>query len=326
MFIQLKNSLALILDAARWRSLPQSSISVVVTICVALAAKSFSTTNALLAFISVISLHLAANLYDDFFDYIQGVVPIRNQIKSGRALKCSYIIDNNFNEKQIFLLASFFASIAVLIGLYFLFTIGLPIIIFILIGGFLIIFYSAPPLKLSYRGLGELIIGLMFGPILCSGVFFVTTGYISEQIIIVSIITGLLTTNIVYVHSIADLEADIACNKTTLAVLLKNDFLRFFALFIFTILPFGISFFISNTLGYLCLITLPVAVYLLFVMRDKKRHKILFKLLPKRLWKLAIKSGNEYFYTRWLLSRDYMTAFVSILSLFFIYKAITLWG
>ena len=74
MLIQLKNFLALILDAARWRALPQSSISVFVTICVALASKSFSVLNALLAFISVISLHLAANLYDDFFDYFQSSI------------------------------------------------------------------------------------------------------------------------------------------------------------------------------------------------------------------------------------------------------------
>ena len=311
-----------ILTNARYRALPQSVMSAAVIICFALNSTDFSPLNAILAFAGVICVHLSANLLDDFFDYIQGKVLVRNKVKTGRALKCENIINGKATPAQFFLWSAIFALTACSIGLYFILKIGLPVLYFIIAGAFFSIFYSAPPLKLSYRGLGELTIGLMFGPLLGCGVYYVSTGTLSALPVTVSTITGLLAANIVYVHSMVDIDADIACVKTTLAAALKNDYLRFLALFLFTIIPYGLAFVISPLLGTLLLTTLPAAVYLLFVMRDKKRHKMLFRLIPKKLWKSAVKTGNEYFYSRWLFARDFMTIFVSIMSLYFIIKAV----
>ena len=322
MFIRLKNKLAFILANARYRALPQSIMSSVVIICTALNSKTFAPLNALLALTGVICVHLSANLFDDFFDYVQGKVQTRNKIKTGRALKCENIINGKAAPKDFFIWACWLGFSAAIIGLYFIIKTGFPVLYFIAAGAFFSICYSAPPFKLSYRGLGELTIGLMFGPLLGCGVYYVTTGTLDAAPVIVSIITGLLSANIVYVHSVVDMNADIACSKTTLAVLLQNDFLRFFALFLFTTIPYGLAFTISIQLGLILLITLPAAVYLLYVMRDTKRHKVLFKLIPRKIWKPAIKTGNEYFYSRWLLARDYMTLFVSIISLYYILKAV----
>ena len=321
MFI--RNKLAFILTNARYRALPQSVISIVVIICAALHCKTFTVLNAILAFIGVICVHLSANLFDDFFDYIQGSVTERNKVKTGRALKCENIINGKATLAQFFFWASCFGIIAGIIGLYFIIKIGLPVLYFIISGAFLTVFYSAPPLKLSYRGLGELTIGLMFGPLLGCGVYYVSTGGIlTSTAIILSIITGLLAANIVYVHSIIDMDADRVCKKTTLAILLKNDYLRFLALFLFTIIPYGLTFILSPTLGIIQLITLPAGIYLLYVMRDKKRHKFLFKLIPRQMWKTAIKTGNELFYSRWLIARDFMTLFVTVISIYYIIKAV----
>ncbi len=322
MFIRLKDRLVFILENARYRALPQSVISILAAVSAALCNKNFLPLNALLAFIGVICVHLSANLLDDFFDYIQGVVPLRNAVKTGRGLKCENILNGNVTPGEFFLWGAFLGLIAGGIGIYFLITIGLPVVYFILIGMFFAVFYSAPPFKLSYRGLGELVIALMFGPLLVCGVYYVLTQNLTMTSVIVSLITGFLTANIVYVHSVVDIEADNACNKITLAVLLKNDYLRFLALFLFTMLPFGLAFIISVPLGIVLLITLPAAVYLLYVMSDKKRHRVLFKLIPRKMWKSAIKNGNEYFYSRWLLARDFMTLFVTILSAYFILKAV----
>ncbi len=322
MFIRLKNKLAFIMDNARYRALPQSIMSALVIICCAFNSATFSLFNAVLAIIGVICVHLSANLLDDFFDYIQGKVSLRNQTKNGRALKCENIINGKATPEQFFIWASCFGILAVIIGVYFIFKAGLPVLYFILAGVFLSVFYSAPPFKLSYIGLGELTVGIMFGPLLGCGVFYVSTGTINSTALILSTITGLLAANIIYVHSLADMAADIACSKTTLAVLLKNDYLRFLALFLFTIIPYWLGFIISPHLGSILLITLPAAVYLLYIMRDKERHKILFRLIPKKMWKSAIKTGNEYFYSRWLMSRDYMILFSSIMALYYLLKAV----
>lgn len=46
------------------------------------------------------------------------------------------------------------------------------IIWFGVVGIFLSIAYSMPPLKLSYRGLGEITVGLTFGTVIVIGAYF----------------------------------------------------------------------------------------------------------------------------------------------------------
>ncbi|HTQ01954.1 MAG TPA: prenyltransferase, partial [Casimicrobiaceae bacterium] len=57
---------------------------------------------------------------------------------------------------------AFVAALAV--GIYLTMRIGWPIIAFALLGGMAAIFYEAPPIRWCYRGLGELVIGLSYGP------------------------------------------------------------------------------------------------------------------------------------------------------------------
>jgi len=53
---------------------------------------------------------------------------------------------------------AFAAALAV--GVYLAWRLGLPILVFALLGGAAAIFYEAPPIRWSYRGLGEAVIGL----------------------------------------------------------------------------------------------------------------------------------------------------------------------
>ena len=322
MFVQLKQRLAFIMINARWRAIPQSLISCMVAICSSLSSPNFNLLYSIMATIGVVSAHLSANLLDDIFDYIQDKVCIRNKAVSGRTLKCENILNKTASIKDFVIWACGFGGIAVCIGLYFLFKLGLPILYFIILGAFLAIFYSAPPLKLSYRALGELVIGLMFGPLLVCGVCFVLTHEISSVAIITSLMTGLLATSIVYVHSIIDTEVDKLCEKTTLAVALKTKTNQLIALAIFIFTPYFLAFLISPILGLVLLTTLPFAIYLMNIVNDSKRHKILFRTLPKKAWKVILKYNNEYFYTRWLYTRNFMTLFVGIVCVYFIIKAI----
>lgn len=322
MLIQPKNKLAFILENARWRALPQSAISAILAICIALNFQSFNLIYAIIAFIGIICAHLSANLLDDIFDYLMGKVEIRNQTRNGRTIKCQHILDKSASIKDFIIWAISFGAIAVCIGAFFIFKQGLPILYFIIAGGLLSIFYSAPPFKLSYRGLGELVIGLMFGPLLVCGMFFASTGIISKSSILLSLATGLLATNIVYVHSMVDTKIDTACEKQTLATILKTKQLQLIALSVFTFVPYVIGFIVSPILGFLLLITLPIAIFLIQTMKNNFRYKILFRFLPKKAWKYIIKTDNEFFYTRWLLARNFMTLFVGIICLYYLCEAL----
>ena len=68
------------------------------------------------------------------------------------------------------------------------------ILLFCLSAGFLGVFYSAPPLKLAYRGLGEPVIGLIFGPLLMLGVYYSACGDMDASVLWISLPFGSIRT------------------------------------------------------------------------------------------------------------------------------------
>ena len=80
---------------------------------------------------------------------------------------------------------------------------AMGIIIYAVLGLFVGINYSGKPLELGFHGFGELVIGLMFGPLNMLGVQAALTGTpFSWQMLCMSIGIGCMVTNIVYVHSV----------------------------------------------------------------------------------------------------------------------------
>ncbi len=79
-------------------------------------------------------------------------------------------------------------------------------------------FYHAPPLKLSYRGLGELAVGLCYGPLIASGTYLVQRGRGSPEVTLVSMPLGLMIAAFLWINEIPDCEADRQAGKHTLVV------------------------------------------------------------------------------------------------------------
>ena len=61
------------------------------------------------------------------------------------------------------------------VGIYLTSRIGWPILAFALAGGAAAIFYEAPPIRWSYRGLGETVIALSYGPWMVLGSLYLHT-------------------------------------------------------------------------------------------------------------------------------------------------------
>lgn len=108
-------------------------------------------------------------------------------------------------------------------------------IVFIGIGSFFSWFYSAPPIRLSYRGIGEFphfIAGLMNA----SWGYMMLTGTIDMVLIIFAIPLSIHLLNVILIFEIPDKEADIHGGKTNFIVNhgRKNSFLLITILFWFT--------------------------------------------------------------------------------------------
>ncbi|MEM2766572.1 MAG: prenyltransferase, partial [Candidatus Caldarchaeum sp.] len=82
--------------------------------------------------------------------------------------------------------------------------------------------YTAPPVKLAYRGLGEIAVGIGFGPIIVLGSHYVQAQTFSVQALLASIPIGVLILLILYVNEIPDAPYDAAAGKRTLITKLNE--------------------------------------------------------------------------------------------------------
>ena len=79
-------------------------------------------------------------------------------------------------------------------------------------------FYQAPPLRLSYRGLGELTVALCYGPLIAAGTYLVQRGTVSLEVVLVSLPLGLLIAAFLWINEFPDYGADLSARKRTLVV------------------------------------------------------------------------------------------------------------
>lgn len=317
---------------ARPQSLPQSVTPAIVAVCLAFAySEAGNWPCAAVALVGVICAHLSVNLLDDYFDYRNAGLESREKLaRAGmraRIGKAQYLADGQATLKQTFVAAALFGAVALICGAVVFYFRGWPILWFALAGAFLGFFYSAPPFKLCYHGMGELLTGLMFGPLLMPGMCYAVCGELPAAIWWISVAIGLLVVNILFTHSIMDRKPDISVNKTTLAVLLspgekdrRGLLLAFSCLFTYLPYLFMLVAVLNTVIGVWSLLvffTLPIAIALTKLIYDFLYHteheaRRRWWMGPMSQWKEIEQGGVAWFMIRWYLARNLISFFALI--------------
>jgi 1,4-dihydroxy-2-naphthoate polyprenyltransferase len=107
---------------------------------------------------------------------------------------------------------------ALAVGVYLTLRVGWPILAFALLGGAAAIFYEAPPIRWSYRGLGELVIALSYGPWMVLGSLYLHTRAVSWSAFYASLVPALLIMSLAVVNAIPDFHQDRLVGKRNLVV------------------------------------------------------------------------------------------------------------
>lgn len=157
-------------------------------------------------------------------------------------------------------------------ALYLTFMRGLPIMIFTIIGGVSAIFYLAPPIQLSYKGLGEIIIFLNYGPLITMGSYYLQARRMDFIAVTASLVPGFLILALSLINEIPDYHGDKLVGKKNIVVRLGRKrtvvlygimvFLCFLVLALFIVDRFSVILLIA-------FLTLPIAYKNLLV---AKRH------------------------------------------------------
>jgi 1,4-dihydroxy-2-naphthoate octaprenyltransferase len=107
---------------------------------------------------------------------------------------------------------------ALAIGIYLTLRGGWPIFAFALAGGAAAIFYVAPPIRWAYRGLGETVIALSYGPWMVLGSLYLHTRMIEWNALWASLVPGLIIMALAVVNAIPDFHQDRLVGKRNLVV------------------------------------------------------------------------------------------------------------
>jgi 1,4-dihydroxy-2-naphthoate octaprenyltransferase len=168
-----------------------------------------------------ITLHVAANTFNDYFDWKSGSDPANNDYflpysGGSRSIELGLV-----TERSLFAVASISLVISAGLGLLLALQSGWGVLVFGAIGAFCAFFYTAPPIRLAARrGLGELAVGLNFGPLAVVGTVYALTGRATLADFLAGVPIGLLTIAILWINQFPDEAADRATGKHNLVVVL----------------------------------------------------------------------------------------------------------
>ncbi len=170
-----------------------------------------------LVIVALILAHMSNNLINDYFDYKQGI-----DTKDYHRVQYSPhpIASGLITEKKLLSVFFTFGLIELAIAFYLFKNTGWPVMAFAVAGFLLSVFYVAPPVKLKYRGLGELAIFLIWGPLITVGTFYVMTKTMPLEAWLASIPYGLVVTNVLLGKHLDKYEKDSKKGVRTLPVVL----------------------------------------------------------------------------------------------------------
>jgi 1,4-dihydroxy-2-naphthoate octaprenyltransferase len=216
----------LALRTTRLPFLSATAVPVLLGIAVAVSHGAFTWWTALLTIVGGSFAHLAINVTNDIFDTLSGADEANTtptQFSGGSRVAVYDLV--GIGGLTRLALALFAAAAA--IGLLLVAVTGSPTLLWIGIAGIALgVAYTAPPLKLVYRGLGEIAVALGFGPVMLLGAYTVQTGHLAWEPLVLSFVPGILIALILFVNEIPDRRSDAEAGKRTLPVRFAPDIVR----------------------------------------------------------------------------------------------------
>lgn len=227
----------------------------------------FAPFLALLVLAGMIAIHAATNIINDLFDTAYGVD------KPGAPTtlyRLHPLMDKILSPREIIYISLILYTFASLIGVYFFMLRGWPVAVFAIIGIIASIEYTSEPLKYKYRGLGEIIVFLMWGPLMTLGSYYVQTGTWEGYgtVLLISVPLGIWVALVLLANNLKDISYDYEMNIMTVPIWLgKEKALKLFTGMTYSVyILSGLGFLLGLVSGWAFLVYLsfPLALRLVY--------------------------------------------------------------
>ncbi|MEJ3654869.1 prenyltransferase [Actinomycetes bacterium KLBMP 9759] len=197
--------------------LPMTLVSGLVAALLAVGHPDLDVGLLVLAIVGIVLAHLANNLMNDLYDTTSG----SDTASYPRALYAPHPVLSGLVTRRTLLTAIVVVNAADL-GVLVVLALarGWPVVAFAVAGFVLSVAYTAPPLRLKKRGLGEPDVLVVWGPLMVGGTYLSATGSITWQVLLASVPYGLLCTTVLMGKHIDKIPFDEPLGIRTLPVLL----------------------------------------------------------------------------------------------------------
>jgi 1,4-dihydroxy-2-naphthoate polyprenyltransferase len=170
-----------------------------------------------LCLVGLAAAHACNNLMNDYFDMASGVddAGAPRALYAPHPVLSGWVTESNLLGAIAVMILIDGAIMAVLV-----YARGWPIVAFAGAGFFVSFFYTAPPFRLKYRGLGEAGVFIVWGPLMICGTYFVTAGELPAWVWAASLPYAILVTTVLIGKHIDKLPYDAPRGVRTLPAIL----------------------------------------------------------------------------------------------------------
>lgn len=208
------------LIATRAMALVLSFISAAIAGLLALRDGYFNFWLWALLTLGLFMAHGTNNLLNDYTDYIKGV-------DKGNYFRAQYgpqpLEHGLLTKRQLLTYAAATSLLAVIPGLILIYLRGGLVLPLMAVGAFFVLFYTYP---LKYIGLGEIVLLLVWGPLMVGGGYYVLSGLVDWNVVLAGLAYSLGVCAALFGKHIDKLDMDAAKHIRTLPVLLGERLAR----------------------------------------------------------------------------------------------------
>jgi 1,4-dihydroxy-2-naphthoate polyprenyltransferase len=166
---------------------------------------------------SCLWIQIATNLFNEYYDFKRGL-DTEDSVGIGGA-----IVRHGMKPKTVLMMALSSYGIALVLGIYICMNSSWWLALVGVLGMAIGYLYTGGPFPIAYTPFGELFSGLLMGSFFILISFFIQTGTLSVQSILLSIPIAILVGAINLSNNIRDIEEDIKGGRKTLAILVGSE-------------------------------------------------------------------------------------------------------
>ena len=263
--------------AVRIRFLLASIISVALGLAInSWQNNTFDIGFAALTFVGVAALHASVDLLNDYWDYKRQIDTDTQRTKFSGGT--GVLPEGLLKPQQVYRAGMLMLIIGSAVGAFFIFERGITIAVIL---GFAIVsiyFYST---RIVDSGLGEIFVAIK-GAMIVLGTYFVQSSHITSEPVIAGIVSGVLSSTVLFVNSFPDYDADKKHGRKTLVIVLGKDkassAVWAFPGIIYGIIVAGMVAGIFPVVSLMTLATMPMAVKAAISL--KKSYEDVNRLVP----------------------------------------------